>query len=269
MKPLPALMVAPNGARLSRADHPALPVNLAQIIDTARACAEAGADGLHLHLRDGDGQHVLDAGLYDEALAELARAVPEMTVQVTTESRGLYDPAFQRSLMLQTRASLVSVALREITADGDMAATRRVFLAARERGIAVQHILYDPTELTALAHLLGPRAISDPRLQLLFVLGGHDGRDGAPGMLTPFLSSMTEAAITPDWMACAFGPAETDCLFAAHRAGGKLRVGFENGFWMRDGRLARDNAERVREIHRLTAQPPQGCAGDTIRSKAG
>jgi len=259
VKPLPALMVAPNGARLTRADHPALPVTLPQIVDTARACFDAGADGLHLHLRDSMGGHVLDAGLYDEALAELALAVPELSVQITTESVGLYEAAFQRRLALATRARLVSVALREILADGDEAAARRMHEAAAERDIALQYILYAPHEVDSLAEFLGRDRVS--RAQLLFVLGSHGGHDGSPAMLPPFLVRLEQLNVTPDWMVCAFGRPETDCLLAAHDAGGKLRVGFENNMTMRNGRRARDNAERVAEIRRLTAA--------SVRSKAG
>ena len=259
MKPLPALMVAPNGARLTHADHPALPVTLPQIVDTARACFDAGADGLHLHLRDHEGKHMLDAGLYDEALAELALAVPDMRVQITTESVGLYEAAFQRRLALATRARLVSVALREILADGDEAAARRMHEAAAERDIALQYILYAPHEVDSLAEFLGRDRVS--RAQLLFVLGSHGGHDGSPAMLPPFLVRLEQLNVTPDWMVCAFGRPETDCLLAAHDAGGKLRVGFENNMTMRNGRRARDNAERVAEIRRLTAS--------AVRSKAG
>ena len=39
MTGLPSLMVAPNGARRSKSDHPALPVTLPEIVATARACA--------------------------------------------------------------------------------------------------------------------------------------------------------------------------------------------------------------------------------------
>ena len=64
MKPLPALMVAPNGATKTKADHPALPVTIPEIVACAEACARAGADGIHAHVRDAEGRHVLDAGLY-------------------------------------------------------------------------------------------------------------------------------------------------------------------------------------------------------------
>ena len=48
--PLPRLMVAPNGARRGKGDHPALPITDAEMIATARACHTAGADGIHLHI---------------------------------------------------------------------------------------------------------------------------------------------------------------------------------------------------------------------------
>src|SRR6056297_1604958 len=92
MTDLPHLMVAPNGARRTKADHPALPMALPEIVETARDCAAAGADGLHLHLRDGEGCHVLDAGLYREAFAELRLTVPQMALQIRPRRRGLMLP---------------------------------------------------------------------------------------------------------------------------------------------------------------------------------
>ena len=70
---LPEIMVAPNGARRTTADHPALPVTIPQTVATARACFEAGAGGIHAHVRDAEQAHVLDAGLYSDLVAELAR----------------------------------------------------------------------------------------------------------------------------------------------------------------------------------------------------
>ena len=72
--PLPRLMVAPNGARLTDDDHPAVPVTIPQIVTTAQECASAGARAMHFHVRGDDKAHILDAGLYREALGELALA---------------------------------------------------------------------------------------------------------------------------------------------------------------------------------------------------
>ena len=66
---LPKIMVAPNGARLGKADHPALPVTIAEIVACAAACWHAGAGGIHAHVRDADlvitGEGFLDAQSFD------------------------------------------------------------------------------------------------------------------------------------------------------------------------------------------------------------
>ncbi|HKL65828.1 MAG TPA: 3-keto-5-aminohexanoate cleavage protein [Roseovarius sp.] len=247
MRALPRLMVAPTGARRGKADHPALPVTLPEIVETARACHAAGADGLHLHLRDSGGRHLLDAGAYREALADLRRAVPGMAVQVTTEAAGAYAPPHQRAVALGSGADLVSVALREMAAEAAEAAGFYADCAAR--GIAVQHILYDAGDFDLLARLV-PQELHDAAgLQLIFVLGRYSaGQESDARDLAPFLDRLAAREAPADWAACAFGRAETACLRAAHAAGGKLRVGFENSLWHADGRVARDNAERVRAV---------------------
>jgi len=246
MRALPRLMVAPNGARRGKADHPALPVTLPDIVATARACRDAGADGLHLHLRDAGGRHLLDAGAYREALTELRRAVPEMALQVTTEAAGLYAPPHQRAVALGAGADLVSVALREMDQPPHDATAPAFYAACAERGIAVQHILYNAADFDLLARLVPPGLLAAPELQMIFVLGRYAaGQDGAPRDLEPFLQRLDQHGTAADWALCAFGRSETACLAAAHAAGGKLRVGFENNVLDSDGTLARDNAARV------------------------
>lgn len=247
MRALPRLMVAPNGARRGEADHPALPVTLPEIVETARACFEVGAGGLHLHLRDGVGRHLLDAGAYREALEELRDAVPGMAVQVTTEAAGAYAPPAQRAVALGSGADLVSVALREMAAEEEEAPG--FYADCAERGIAVQHILYEAADFDLLTRLVPKDLRAAEGLQLIFVLGRYsDGQESDARDLEPFLERLAAREAPADWALCAFGRAETDCLRAAHAAGGKLRVGFENSLWHEDGRVARDNAERVRAV---------------------
>lgn len=250
MTPLPSLMVAPNGASRTRADHPALPVTLDEVTDTARACVAEGADGLHLHLRDADQRHLLDAGAYREALAHLAAELPGLPVQITTEAGGIYAPDHQKRVALDSGATLVSAAWREIVAEDG---ATEFYEACHGAGIAIQHILYAPEDAEGLARTLPRPMLDDPNLQLIFVLGRYvDGQQSTPAMLHPFLDWMAAQGIAPDWGLCAFGPGETACLAAAHAAGGKLRVGFENSLLNADGSTARDNAERVAEVVRVT-----------------
>lgn len=246
---LPRVMVAPNGARRTKADHPALPMTIAETAETAARCAAAGAGAIHAHLRDSRGAHWLDAGAYRELIAEVARAAPGLPVQITTEAAGRYSPAEQRALLRQITPEGVSIALAEMLADGDRAAARRCYHALAEAGVAVQHILYDADQLGWLAAEQAAGTLPPGRMQMLFVLGRYAaGQPADAAMLDPFLARLAASNLPADWAVCAFGQAETACLVRALGLGGAVRVGFENNLLMADGRLARDNAERVADI---------------------
>lgn len=249
MTPLPHIMLAPNGAKLTKADHPALPVTIAEVVRCAVDCQVAGADGLHAHVRDAQQRHVLDAGLYAELLAELRARAPALYVQVTSEAVGRYTPAEQRRLVQDLRPAAVSVALREITAEQDDAVTQRFFAACAEAGIGVQHILYDAADVAHLGRLVATGCVARDGLMALIVLGRYSpGHVSAPSDVSA-LAQVLEATVPGvDWGACAFGAQETACLIEARRHGGKARIGFENNRLNADGSVAASNAERVREL---------------------
>lgn len=250
---LPRIMVAPTGARRTKTDHPEIPIRIDEIVDCARACHEAGAGGLHAHVRDEAGAHVLDAGLYRELIAEMAKAVPMMQVQITTEAVGRYSPGEQRRLVRDVMPKSVSVALREmIPGPEEVSAASLFYRWAADEGVRVQHILYDAEDLGHLIGLAESAVIPAGDMQLLLVLGRYTkGQQSAPDDLDPFLSLFQGSVLQrngADWALCAFGSGETDCLLAALSRGGKARIGFENSLWNRDGGVAKDNVERVREL---------------------
>src|SRR5437868_14586638 len=109
------IAVAPNGARPTKADHPALPVSQAEIVACCEASVAEGASMLHLHVRDGDGRHVLDpeaAG--DPARAVTARVGDDIVVQTTTEAAGRYTAPAQIAFLKACRPQAASLACREI-----------------------------------------------------------------------------------------------------------------------------------------------------------
>ncbi|MDF1716639.1 MAG: 3-keto-5-aminohexanoate cleavage protein [Antarcticimicrobium sp.] len=242
----PLIMVAPNGARRGKADHPALPVTIPEIVETARACHAAGADALHLHVRDDAGCHSLDPGRYTEALAELSRAVPGMRVQITTESAGIFDAEDQFACLTRLKPRWASISLREIARDAALAP--RVYASCADNGTEVQHILYDAEDAALLARWQAQGIVRPGQDSTILVLGRYaTGQVATPGDLAPLLAAKPPGC----WMLCAFGPAEHACLLEAARHGGDLRVGFENNLHRADCTLLRDNAESVA---RLVAQ---------------
>ena len=250
MTPLPRIMVAPNGARRGKADHPALPITDAEMVATALACRQAGADGIHVHIRDADGKHEIDAGHYRAVMEQLKEAVPDMYLQVTSESAGRYSGDEQRAMMRDLRPSYVSVALREMVRDpADWGAAQDFYEWAAAEGVEIQHILYAPNEVRSFVEALNAGRIPGKAHLIQFVQGTYANGSADSVPLVQYLDEFKQAdGMSFDWMLCAFGAAETDSLALAGKMGGKARVGFENSLWHKDGSLAADNAARVREV---------------------
>lgn len=249
MSALPTIMVAPNGARLKRSDHPSLPVSLNAIIDTALNCMKAGADGIHAHVRDANEVHVLDAALNLSMLRALAKEAPELYVQITTEAIGKYTPAQQRELVKAVQPRAVSVALREMTSDGATGEVAQFYHEQKIADVDVQHILYNVDDIAALAALRERNIVPAGNIQVLLVLGRYaNNQIATPDDLNTPLEALNNLIPDADWAVCAFGPNETACLTAAYANGGKIRVGFENNLYNADGSIAKDNAERVAEV---------------------
>ncbi len=224
------IMVSPTGARLTKGDHPMVPLTIPEIVATTRACAASGADALHLHVRDAQGTHSLDVALYAEALEALDAALPGFPVQITTESAGRYTPAEQLDLLTRLAPKWASISVREVTADPTLA--REVYATCARNGTRVQHIVYDARDAQKLTDLIANGTLP-PAPEVILVLGSYaEQRPGQPQELPALVATLPEGA---RWMLCAFGHTEHTCLRAAARLGGDLRVGFENSITRADG----------------------------------
>lgn len=231
--------VAPNGARLQRRDHPALPITIAQTVQAAMACHKIGADEIHLHVRNKDGSHSLDTGLYREAMNELAIAVPNMSVQVTTESAGVFDVKAQLDCLSELRPAAASISVREMARD--VALAKRAYAICRDAGINVQHILYTPDCVAQLIAWRHDGTVGLEQKDVIFVLGHYNPPVLAlPEHLEPFLASIQGHELS--WTACAFGRFEHACLAHAIARGGNIRIGFENNHQASDGTPFAGNA---------------------------
>ena len=249
---LPKLMVAPNGARKVKKDHPAIPLTISETVATAKSCNKAGASAIHLHVRDKEGQHVLDAGLYKEALNELEHEVPNMHIQVTTEAIGKYSSADMRKLAYDVTPPGVSIGTAElIPSRKPEEEDIKLYKYLTEAGTKIQHILYKPEDIDLLIELLNKAEIPINDVWCLFVIGHYSGRISYPENILPFIKKMKEHNINLDWAICAFRKEEMDCLEKAISLGGKLRVGFENSLFMPNGEIAPDNHTKVDAINKL------------------
>ena len=111
---LPKIMIAPNGARPKKKDHIEVPVTIDEVVETAKLCFDEGAEGIHFHLRDEKGDHILSSEMCLKALNDLQLSVPNMHLQVTTEAVGRYSPIEMRNLAYEVAPPGISIGIREM-----------------------------------------------------------------------------------------------------------------------------------------------------------
>ncbi len=262
--PLAPLLIAsaPNGAYKTRREHDALPMSAAQLADTAEEVMRAGAQMIHLHVRDQRGRHTLDADAYRAAVAALrARVGEDLFIQLTSESAGVYTAEQQRQAIgaiLGVGADGISIALRELLrSPADTAPARHLFHRLSACRMLIQYILFSHDDIARYALLRAQGVIPAGGHCVLLVVGRYDARPAVPDDLR----SMVEALDTATngsvcWMACAFGEHEFECLTEAVKLGGHVRVGFENSLLLKSGQPARDNRQLVTQL--LESGNPDG-----------
>ncbi len=242
------IMSAPNGARRSHADHPALPMTAEESARDAVALLDAGVSVLHLHVRDDDGKHTLDADRYRQAIEAIRNSVGnELVIQVTTEAVGQYTSEQQMDVVRELKPEAVSVALREICpVDTDESVAADFFAWMRDERIWPQVILYSVEDVTRFDGLRRRSVFADEAPFVMFVLGNYaDAIAGTVADLDGLLAA-TDSDAYP-WAVCCFGQEENAVMRAATLREGHVRLGFENNLVLPDGEIAADNAALIRE----------------------
>lgn len=246
------IAVAPNGARRTKADHPALPMTPKESAEEAAMCRDAGAAMIHLHVRDNDGKHSLDADLYRDAIRAVRGAVgDDLIIQVTTEAVGIYSAAEQMAMVRDVRPEAISTAVRELIPDaGSESAAADFYAWAEQESIAVQFIVYDKADVIRFADLRRRGVIPGDVVSVLYVLGRYSkDQKSRPTDLLEFLDAARAVDADWHWSMCAFGPLEGACALSAVSFGGHARVGMENNLYLNDGTLAPGNAALVRQVY--------------------
>jgi len=222
------IMVAPNGARLLRDEHEELPLKKEQIVHTAKCCEQAGAQAIHLHVRDNEFKHILDVKRYKETTEAIRKECSQdFVIQATTESVGRYQPEEMITLIKELKPQATSVAIKELMPLVDntveLKAARDFYKFARTENIGVQHILYSSEDLRRFHKLLEQEIITGDKHSILFVLGRYaKNQKSEASDLIPYLQTLKELKLDNKvhWMLCAFGQMEIPSLVSSAVLGG-------------------------------------------------
>ncbi|MEV4222897.1 3-keto-5-aminohexanoate cleavage protein [Nonomuraea sp. NPDC049725] len=240
------LQVCLNGAR-SRAECPHLPVTPDELAVAARDAVAAGAEDIHLHPKDHDGQDTLEATAVAAAVSAVRAAVPGIPVGVTTGAWATADPHARAA---QVRAWTVLPDHASVNWHEDGAT--KVAAALLDRGIGIEAGIYSGTP-AARRFLSGPGSRRFLRvLAEITEATPQDALHSAAGLLDEL-----EPAAAPILLHGEDATAWPVLRLAASRRL-HARIGLEDVLHLPDGTPAPDNAALIRAAREIIQHTPQG-----------
>jgi uncharacterized protein (DUF849 family) len=254
------LTLAPTGAESAKADVPALPVTVEEVVATARDCAAIGASVIHLHVRGEDTRPTLDLGRCREVV-QAVREATDLVVQISTGG-AVTDPFDQRLAVLDVEPDAASLTLGTVNFGADVFSNPwdlivELHTQMQQRGVVPEYEVFDLGHLATLRRLLdkhGPP--HGGRVHVDLVMGVPGGMPGTTQALAACLPHLPEGAT---FAATGVGRTSLPVMLAALSAGGHLRVGMEDTLTYAPGEAVRDNAQlvaRAAGLARIAQRPP-------------
>ncbi|HKE51557.1 MAG TPA: 3-keto-5-aminohexanoate cleavage protein [Actinomycetes bacterium] len=248
------ITVAPTGAESAKADVPALPVTLDELIDTAKACEKAGAAMIHVHIRGADTEPTLDLGRLKDTVAAL-RAETSLVVQLSTGG-AVTDPYEDRIRVLDADPDSCSLTCGTVNFGADVFMNPWPFMVqlyqlTQEREVVPEFELFDLGHVASLNRLLDKYGLPyGGQIHCDLVMGVPGGMPGTADALVTAVNALPAGA---SWSATGVGRTTMPVALAALAKGGHLRVGMEDTLTFAKGQPVRDNAQLVERAAALAA----------------
>ena len=254
MEPL-IITCALTGAEVTKEQNPAVPYTVAELAEAARGAAEAGASVIHLHARTDDGRPTQDAARFQEIIAAIRTACPDVIVQVSTGGA----VGMSRAERLQPVALLPEMATLDcgtlnfggddifVNTENDIIAFAKALQDAR---VAKELECFEKGHVDTVLRLVKKGQIRPP-LHFSFVLGVNGGMTGEKRDFR-FLRESIPADAT--YSVAGIGRYEFPLAELAIADGGHVRVGLEDNLYVEKGVLAASNAQLVAKAAAIAAR---------------
>lgn len=239
------------GCVITKADNPHLPVTTQEIVACARRVQQAGASIVHLHARDAAQQPICGAAVYNEIVAAVRRACPELIVCVSLTGRQGFD-ANQRAAALASQPDMATLTLGSLNFPTQASVNppetvrdlaRRIRLA----GAVPELEVFEPGFANYAKYLIHKGELSPPHY-FNIILGSLGSSPLDLVGLGHIISLLPEGAI---WAVAGIGRYQLDANVIGIAAGGHVRVGLEDNPWFDRGR--RELADNARLVDRIAA----------------
>jgi uncharacterized protein (DUF849 family) len=245
------ICVAITGSLPTKANNPAVPITIAEQVESTQEAFEAGASIAHCHVRDDEGKPTSDPDRFARLKEGLEKHCPGMIVQLSTGGRSGAGQA--RGGMLPLRPDMASLSV------GSNNFPTRVYenppdlvdwLAAE----MLKHDVKPEIEAFDLSHILKAKEMQTkgqlagtPYVQ--FVMGVKNAMPADRDVFDYYIATVKRLfGEDAPWCAAGIGPAQIVLNEWAVALGGHARTGLEDNVRLDRDRLAPSNAALVQRV---------------------
>lgn len=244
------ICVAITGSLPTKADNPAVPITIAEQVESTHAAFEAGAAIMHAHVRDDEGKPTSDPERFARLKEAVEQHCPGMIIQLSTGGRS--GAGQTRGGMLPLRPDMASLSV------GSNNFPTRVYENPPDLvdWLAAEMLKYDvkpEVEAFDLSHILKAAEMKAkgqlagvPYVQ--FVMGVKNAMPADRDVFDYYIKTVNRLFPGAPWCAAGIGPAQIVLNDWAVSSGGHARTGLEDNVRLDKTTLAPSNAALVGRV---------------------
>ena len=244
------ITIAITGSVPTQADNPAVPITVAEQVESTQAAFEAGATLAHCHVRDDAGRPTSDPERFARLMDGIRRHCPGMIVQLSTGGRS--GTGGERGGMLPLAPDMASLAT------GSCNFPTRVYenspqlvdwLAASmlEHGIKPEIEVFDVSMLFQAVAMAEAGKIAPP-LHVQFVMGVKNAMPVDRQVFDFYVDTVQRIAPDATWTGAGIGKDQLTLVRWSLERGGHCRTGLEDNIRLDKTTLAPSNAALVEQV---------------------
>jgi 3-keto-5-aminohexanoate cleavage enzyme len=250
------ITVAITGSVPCKKDNPAVPISVAEQVESTHAASEAGAALVHVHVRNEDETPSSDPERFAALQKGIRKHCPDIIVQFSTGGRG--RALEQRGAMLHLKPDMASLATGSvnfptIVYENPPDFVRTLARQMRDLGVKPEIEVFDLAMLYNTADLVAEGLILPPP-HVQFVFGVRHALPARHDILEFEVAKLGELLPGATWTAAGIGRHQLEVNHWALEMGGHCRTGLEDNVrWDKD-KLAPSNAALVKRVAELCAE---------------
>jgi 3-keto-5-aminohexanoate cleavage enzyme len=250
------ITVAITGSVPRKENNPAVPITIAEQVESTQAAFEAGATIAHVHVRNDDQTPTSDPERFAQLQDALRKHCPGMIIQFSTGGRS--GKGSERGGMIHLRPDMASLATGSCNFPVNIYENhpdliRELARAMLQYGVKPEIEAFDLSMLYQAINLVEEGLIKPP-LHVQFVFGIKHAMPAIRQVLDFEVAELKRLMPDATWTAAGIGRHQLEVNRWSLELGGHCRTGLEDNVRWDRQRMAASNAELVARVAGLCAE---------------